>query len=69
MQKTMFCFFNGAQMTPSASRVIIALINNMDSQKDMIPAFEKKKCIKHGCASFRTNLQMSFDSIDFLNLN
>lgn len=36
-KKTMFCFFNGAEMTPSASRVIIALINNMDSQKDMIP--------------------------------
>ncbi len=43
-----------------SSRIIIALTNNMDSQKDMTPDLTSKG-IKHCCTLFRTELWASFN--------
>lgn len=61
--KTMFCFFSRAEIWPS-SRIIIALTNDMDSQKDMIPDLARMG-IKH-CATFRTSISKWFPELELI---
>ncbi len=51
-----------------SSRIIIALTNNMDSQKDMTPDLTSKG-LKHCCTLSELNCEHLSPPIDFLNLN